>query len=78
MPNVKYRIVAASFLLATLAIAGCASNAMPDEETMVRPSCPRNQKMQCEKRSGRPARCRCVAPGEMEQMIEELTNLEIH
>lgn len=69
----KTTIVSIAFIFVT----GCATQSEPDEYATVRPSCPRDLKMQCFERRGQVTKCRCVTDGEMEEMLEDLVRMQI-
>ena len=77
MLKVKSCLKTTIILIAFLLMTGCASNLPPDEYATVEPSCPRDLKRQGVERRGQVTKCSCVTPGEMEQMLEHLTNMEI-
>jgi len=77
MRNVKRSRMTAIVSIAFVFMTGCATQSEPDEYATVQPSCPHNLKMQCFERRGQVTKCSCVTPGEIEQMLEDLTNLEI-
>lgn len=59
-------------------VTGCATPSETDEYAAAEPSCPRDMKMECVKRRGQVTKCSCVTPGEMAEMLEDLTNFEIN
>lgn len=71
--SLKTTIVSVTFIFVT----GCATQSEPDEYATVTPSCPHDLKMQCFERRGQVTKCRCVAAGEMEEMLEDLVNIQI-
>lgn len=78
MRKIRSNLLITTVSIAFIYVTGCATQSEPDDYAAVQPSCPRDMKMECVKRHGQVTKCSCVTPGEMAEMLEDLTNFGIH